>query len=95
MKVVLHYILDIYTSIMAHFLTNRETQLSQLLESLVHTVMPEKDRGTQLIHARSTQLIFRNVYIAKMLRPMLCSTLCNENFNFVVQTKAPFTLMLT
>jgi hypothetical protein len=50
MKVVLHYILDIYTSIMAHFLTNRETQLSQLLESLVHNVMPEKDRGTQLIH---------------------------------------------
>jgi hypothetical protein len=50
MEVVLHYIPDIYTSIMLYFLTNRETQLSKPLESLVHTVIPENDRGTQLIH---------------------------------------------
>jgi len=51
---VLHYILDIYTSIMVHFLTNRETLLSQPLQSLLHTVKPEKDSGTQLIHVLRT-----------------------------------------
>jgi hypothetical protein len=61
MKVVLHYILDINTSITVHFLTNRETQLSQPLESLVHTVNLKRTAGrnwytsfrhlgTQLIH---------------------------------------------
>jgi hypothetical protein len=52
-EVVLHYILDIYTSIMVHFLTNRET-LSQPLQSLLHTVKPEKDSGMQLIHHLQT-----------------------------------------
>jgi hypothetical protein len=54
LKVVLHYILDIYTSIMVHFLPNCETQLSQPLESLVHTVIPKKDRGKQLIYVLQT-----------------------------------------
>jgi hypothetical protein len=52
MKVVLHNILDIYTSTMVHFLTNCKTQLSQPLENLVHTIIPAKNRGTQLIHAQ-------------------------------------------
>jgi hypothetical protein len=51
---LLHYILDIYTSIMLHFLTNRETLLSQPIQSLLHTVKPEKDSGTQLIHVLRT-----------------------------------------
>jgi len=39
---------------MVHFLTNRETLLSQPLQSLLHTVKPEKDSGTQLIHVLRT-----------------------------------------
>jgi hypothetical protein len=39
---------------MVHFLTYRETLLSQPLQSLLHTVKPEKDSGTKLIHVLQT-----------------------------------------